>query len=50
LYKGRKHKLTPKEADELDTQARDGMTKAELARTYGISRETVYEYLATSRA
>jgi DNA invertase Pin-like site-specific DNA recombinase len=45
VYKGGQPKLTPVQAKELRSQARKGVAKAELARTYGISRETVYQYL-----
>jgi DNA invertase Pin-like site-specific DNA recombinase len=45
VYKGRAKALTAEEAQELVALARDGMAKAELARTYAISRETVYQYL-----
>ena len=45
VYKGRARALTPEEATELVALARDGMPKAELARQYGVSRETVYAYI-----
>ena len=45
VYKGRKRALTPEQAAELAECARSGMPKAELARSYGISRETLYQYL-----
>jgi DNA invertase Pin-like site-specific DNA recombinase len=45
VYKGRKKALTPDQATELIECARSGLPKAELARTYGISRETLYQYL-----
>ena len=44
-YKGRKKALDPEEAKELREQAYAGIPKADLARAYGISRETVYQYL-----
>ena len=47
-YKGRKRALGPKEAKELREQAYAGIPKADLARAYGISRETVYQYLKAS--
>src|SRR6266480_7119266 len=47
-YKGRKKALDLEEAKELREMADAGMPKAELARTYGISRETVYSYLKAS--
>jgi DNA invertase Pin-like site-specific DNA recombinase len=48
VYKGRKKALGPEEANELVAQAHAGIPKADLARAYGISRETVYQYLRQS--
>lgn len=48
VYKGRKRALGPEEARELQVQARAGIPKSDLARAYGISRETVYQYLKAS--
>ena len=45
VYKGRKKALKPEEIGELVEQAHAGIPKADLARAYGISRETVYQYL-----
>ena len=47
VYKGRGKALTAEQSRELVELARSGMPKAELARSYGISRETVYQYLRT---
>src|SRR5437762_257067 len=44
-YTGRKKALRPEEAVQLREMAVAGMPKAELARTFQISRETVYSYL-----
>ena len=44
-YKGRRKALRPHEAVQLREMASAGMPKAELARTFQISRETVYAYL-----
>ena len=44
-YKGRKKSLTPERAAELVQRADSGIPKVVLARDYGISRETVYQYL-----
>lgn len=44
-YKVRKRTLTPERAAELVRRASSGVSKALLARDYGISRETVYQYL-----
>lgn len=44
-YTGRKPALTAEQADQLRERATAGERKADLAREYGISRETVYSYL-----
>jgi DNA invertase Pin-like site-specific DNA recombinase len=44
-YKGRKKSLTPARAGEMVQRAGNGIPKAVLASDYGISRETVYQYL-----
>jgi DNA invertase Pin-like site-specific DNA recombinase len=44
-YKGREKTLTPEQAGELVQGAGSGISKADLARDYGISRETVHQYL-----
>ena len=48
VYKGRKKALGPEDVHELVAQAHAGIPKADLARAYGISRETVYQYLRQS--
>lgn len=48
VYKGRKPSLSLDRARELREQADNGVKKAVLAREYGISRQTVYEYLRGS--
>jgi DNA invertase Pin-like site-specific DNA recombinase len=48
-YKGRKKTLTPERVAELVQRAGGGVPKAVLARDYGISRETVYQYLRDAR-
>ena len=45
IYKGRQHALTAQAAAELRAKAQAGISKAQLAREYQISRETVYAYL-----
>lgn len=45
VYRGRKPALTPQQADELRQRASTGESKAGLARQFGVSRETVYQYL-----
>jgi len=44
-YRGRRKALTPDRIDQLRAGAAAGQSKAGLAREFGISRETVYEYL-----
>jgi DNA invertase Pin-like site-specific DNA recombinase len=44
-YKGRKKALSPQTAAELKKRAMAGEKKAALAREFGISRETLYQYL-----
>lgn len=46
-YRGRKKALSPERVDELRHRAAAGEQKAVLAREYGISRETLYQYLRT---
>lgn len=48
-YKGRKKTLTPERAAELVQRAGTGVPKSLLARDYGISRETVYQYLRQAK-
>ena len=45
VYKGRQPALQPVQVAELRQKAQAGAKKAVLAREYGISRETVYQYL-----
>jgi DNA invertase Pin-like site-specific DNA recombinase len=45
VYKGRKPALTSEQASELRSRAEAGEKKAALAREFGISRETLYQYL-----
>jgi DNA invertase Pin-like site-specific DNA recombinase len=46
-YRGRKKALSLERVDELRRRATAGEPKATLAREYGISRETLYQYLRT---
>lgn len=46
VYKGRKRTLTPERARELRVRIKAGEKKAAVAREFGISRETLYSYLA----
>lgn len=46
LYRGRKRALTPEREAELHAAIATGMEKKTLARQFGISRATLYTYLA----
>ena len=48
-YRGRRRSLSEEQVTELHQRAGDGAAKATLAREFGISRETVYQYLRTTR-
>ena len=48
VYRGRAKALSPQRADELRARAAAGEKKAALAREFGISRETLYQYLRRS--
>ena len=47
VYRGRKKTLAPDRVAELHRRAGTGEQKAALAREFGISRETLYQYLRT---
>jgi len=47
-YRGRKKALSPEQAANLRRRTRAGEQKAQLAREFGISRETLYQYLRTN--
>jgi len=44
IYKGRKPSLTEEQAHQLRARITAGEMKAALAREFGISRETLYQY------
>ena len=46
-YRGRKKALSPAQVAALRARAAAGAKKAPLAREFGISRETLYQYLRT---
>jgi DNA invertase Pin-like site-specific DNA recombinase len=50
VYKGRRPSLTAEQVTELRAQAAAGVPKTQLARQYGIHRDTVYRYLAAGGA
>ena len=45
VYKGRKKSLSDAAVAELHQRLATGATKAQVAREFGISRETLYQYL-----
>jgi len=45
VFKGRKKSLSQAEVAELRQRIAAGMSKAQVAREFGISRETLYKYL-----
>jgi len=47
-YRGRKRAFTDDQVNQLRQRAGAGETKTALARTFGVSRETVYQYLRTA--
>ena len=49
-YLGRTPSLNQEQASTLRRRAAEGVAKATLAREFGISRETVYQYLRADRA
>src|SRR5947209_15307506 len=48
-YKGRKRSLTPAQASDLRVRVAAGEPKASLARKFGISRQTLYQYLRPAK-
>ena len=48
-YRGRKRSLTVQQVGELRRRADAGESKTLLAKDFGISRETVYQYLRNTR-
>ena len=45
VYRGRKKILTTAQVKDLRQRSEGGESKASLARAFGITRETVYQYL-----
>ncbi len=50
VYRGRKQALSPERIAELRARVAGGEKKARLAREFGISRETLYQYLRAAPA
>jgi DNA invertase Pin-like site-specific DNA recombinase len=44
-YKGRKKSLSEAQVEQLRAQLATGISKAQVAREFGISRETLYQYV-----
>jgi len=49
VYRGRKRRLTETEVAALLTQVKTAENKAQVARDFGISRETLYQYLREAK-
>ena len=49
-YKGRKKALSAEAAMQLRAHIAAGLSKAKVAREFGISRQTLYQYLQGSEA
>lgn len=45
VYTGRKKTLSPEQVGQLKEKISLGLSKARVARDFGVSRETVYQYL-----
>lgn len=48
-YRGGRPKLSAEKAEELRARVGQGVAKAKVAREFGISRETLYTYLAAQK-
>jgi DNA invertase Pin-like site-specific DNA recombinase len=48
-YRGRKRSLTPTQVSDLHARVATGESKAGLAREFGISRQTLYQYLRPAK-
>ena len=45
VYKGRKPSLSPPQAQDVKARAARGESKSDIAKYFGVSRETIYQYL-----
>ena len=50
VYRGRSRSLRPDRLEELRLRVRSGEPKAEIAREFGISRQSLYRYLRAAMA
>src|ERR671920_2190312 len=48
-YRGRKKALSPQDVAELNQRVASGISKAQVAREAGISRQTLYQYLQENK-
>jgi DNA invertase Pin-like site-specific DNA recombinase len=48
VYRGRKRSLNTEQISEMKLRIEAGEQKAKVVREYGISRETIYQYLKTA--
>jgi DNA invertase Pin-like site-specific DNA recombinase len=44
-YRGRKKALSPTAITQLRSRIAEGISKAKVAREFGVSRQTLYQYL-----
>jgi len=49
-FRGRKRSLTDEQVSEVKTKIAAGEKKSDVARAFGISRDTLYQYLRSSQA
>jgi DNA invertase Pin-like site-specific DNA recombinase len=49
-YRGRRKALSPPGVSQLRSRIAEGVSKAKVAREFGISRQTLYEYLREAKA
>jgi DNA invertase Pin-like site-specific DNA recombinase len=50
VYRGRKNSLSPEQVAEMKQRASGGEPKAALAREFGVSRETIYQYIRQDKS
>ncbi len=50
VYRGRKRSLTPDSAQDIIRRIENGEAKSRLAKEYGISRETLYQYVKAANS
>lgn len=48
IYKGRKVSVSPEQVEQIRARAAAGESKTDIAREYGVSRETVYTYIRSA--